>query len=57
MITTTYKFGQHVVRIHDPADTPEKKEKQRQRIEKACIRFCEELSRTGRGLANGGCAS
>lgn len=50
MITTTYKFGQHIVRIHDPADTPEKKAKQRQRIEKACIRFCEDLSK--RGLAN-----
>ena len=47
MITTTYKFGIHTVTVHDPADTPEKKEKQKQRIEKACIRFCEELSRRG----------
>ena len=52
MITTTYKFGRHTVRVHDPADTPEKKAKQQQRIEKACIRYCEELSR--KGLSYGG---
>lgn len=52
MITTTYKFGQHTVRIHDPADTPEKKAKQQERFKKACIRFCEELSK--RGLSYGG---
>ena len=48
MTTTTYKFGRHTVRVHDPADTPEKKERQRQRIEKACIRFCEEMNRERR---------
>lgn len=52
MTTTTYKFGRHTVRVHDPADTPEKKAKQMQRIEKACIRYCEELSK--RGLSYGG---
>ncbi len=39
MITTTYNFGPHIVHIHDPADTPEAKAKQRARIEAACIRF------------------
>lgn len=43
MIITTYSFGKHTVRVHDPAETPEQKERQRQRIEKACIRFCEEV--------------
>lgn len=39
MTTTTYKIGQNIVHIHDPADTPEAKAKQMERIEKACIRF------------------
>lgn len=39
MITTTYKIGQHTVRIHDPAETPEAKAKRQARIEKACVRF------------------
>lgn len=39
MTTTTYKIGPNTVHIHDPADTPEAKAKQRERIEKACIRF------------------
>ena len=47
MITTTYQIGQHTVRIHDPADTPEKKAKQQERIEKACIRFCENIYKAG----------
>ena len=49
MITTTYHFGKHVVRVHDPADTPEKKARQRQRIEKACVRFCEEVYKIRKG--------
>lgn len=48
MITKTYKFGIHTVTVHDPADTPEKKEQQMQRIKKACVRYCEELQRIGR---------
>ena len=39
MTTTTYNFGQYIVHIHDPADTPEAKAKQMARIEKACVRF------------------
>ena len=45
MITTTYQFEKGIVRIHDPADTPEKKAKQRERIEKACIRFMQAVER------------
>lgn len=48
MITTTYQFGQHIVRVHDPADTPEAKARQHERIKKACIRYCEELNRIRR---------
>lgn len=39
MTTTTYKIGQHTVRIHDPAETPEAKAKRQARLEKACVRF------------------
>ena len=39
MTTTTYKFGEHTVHIHDPADTPEAKARQQKRLEQACIRF------------------
>ena len=45
MKTTTYNFGNCIVNIHDPADTPEKKAKQRERIEKACVRFWEAMER------------
>ena len=45
MIITTYQFEKGVVRIHDPADTPEKKAKQHERIEKACIRFMQAVER------------
>ena len=47
-MVTTYQFGKHTVTVHNPAETPEAKEKQRQRIEKACIRYCEELNRIRR---------
>ena len=49
MITTTYKFGIHTVTVHDPADTPEAKARQRERIKKACIRYCEEVNRIRKG--------
>ena len=39
MTTTTYKFGNHTVHIHNPAETPESKAKQRERLEAACVRF------------------
>lgn len=51
MITTTYQFENGIVRIHDPADTPEKKAKQMERIKKACIRFMQAVERE-RALAS-----
>ncbi len=45
MKTTEMKIGQHTVYIHDPADTPEAKAAQMQRIEKACIRFWKAIER------------
>ena len=45
MITTTFKYEKAIVHIHDPAETPEQKAKQRERIEKACIRFWKEVNR------------
>ena len=45
MTTTTYKFGKHIVRIHDPADTPEAKAEQQKRLEAACVRFWQAQER------------
>ena len=44
-MVTTIKVGQHTVRIHDPAETPEAKAKQRERLEKACIKFWQAKER------------
>lgn len=56
MTTTTYNFGPHTVRIHDPADTPEAKAKRQKRLESACVRFWEAKEnsevRTYRGAKN-----
>lgn len=45
MTVTTYKFGQHTVRIYDPADTPEAKARQQKRLEEACVRFWQAKER------------
>ena len=45
MTTTTYKFGNHTVNIHDPAKTPEAKAKRQERLEAACIRFWQAKER------------
>ena len=45
MKVTTYQFAKGIVRIHDPAETPEAKAKQHERIEKACIRFMQAVER------------
>jgi hypothetical protein len=45
MITTTFEIGIHTVTVHDPADTPEKKAKQMERIQQACIRFMTAVER------------
>ena len=47
MTTTEYKIGQHIVRIHDPADTPEAKAAQQKRIEAACVRFWKAIEKEG----------
>ena len=46
MTTTTYNFGQHIVRIHDPADTPEARARRQQRLEKACVKFWQEKEKS-----------
>lgn len=45
MTTTTYQIGPNIVRIHDPADTPEAKALRQKRIEKACVRFWMETEK------------
>lgn len=45
MTTTTYKFGNHTVHIHDPAKTPEAKAKRQERLEAACVRFWQAKER------------
>ena len=45
MKTTTYKFGIHTVRIHDPAETAEEIAQRQKRLEKACSRFMSEVER------------
>ena len=46
MTTTTYNFGPHTVRIHDPADTPEAKARRQKRLEQACVRFWKEKEKS-----------
>lgn len=43
MKTTTYQFDGYTVRIHDPAETPEQKAKQHERLVKACVKFWEDV--------------
>lgn len=45
MTTTTYKFGQHVVHIHDPAETPEAKAKRQERLATSCVKFWQAKER------------
>ena len=46
MTTTTYNIGQNIVRIHDPAETPEAKAKRQKRLEQACVRFWTEKEKS-----------
>ncbi len=45
MTTTITTKGGHIVRIHDPAETPEAKARQRERIEKAVVAFWKGIER------------
>lgn len=46
MTTTTYNIGPHIVRIHDPAETPEAKARRQKRLEQACVRFWKEKEKS-----------
>ena len=45
MTITTLQIGQHIVRIHDPAETPEAKAKRQARLETACVKFWQAKER------------
>ena len=47
MKTTTYIINGHTVNIHDPAETEEQKQAQRERMERAAVRFWQAMEKAG----------